>query len=230
MNSIMTKVWATLRRIGQGQRGIASIPLIIGGVSTLAVGATLAGTVMNAGTSASQNVDTALHDAINNEQGTIMLKGNVIGKASTTGSKGTMGQLIFTVSLASAGGSVDFTPPVPDPANTGLADPVNSTNTMVISYTDNYQHVDNLYWTINRIGRNDGSNMLTDNEMFQIVIGGSPTPGVNGGNLVNALSAKPLSTYTDFELEIKTAQGAGSTLNIQRSTPPSFNNIINFEY
>jgi archaellin len=229
MNGIITMLLATMRRIGRGEKGLASIPLIVGAVSTVAVGATLAGTVINAGSSASQNVDTALHNAIQNVQGTVMIRGNVLGKAATTGPNGKMGQIMFTVSLATTGGSIDFTPPTPDPANTGLADPNNSTNAIVISYTDKYQHVDNLYWTINRIGRNDGTNMLIDNEMFQVVIGGSPTPGVNGGNLVNALG-KPLSTYTAFEIEMKTAQGQSAMPTIQWSTPPNFDPVINFGY
>jgi archaellin len=130
------------------------------------------------------------------------------------------------LSLASGGGSIDFTPPIPSPDNSGIADPA-SQNIILISYTDAYQHVDNLYWTLKQSGKSNGNNLLEEDEIFQITVGGSSTPGQNGGNLVNAL-IKPLSTDTDFEITVQAPQGA--TLGIDRRTPPYFTNITNFRY
>lgn len=227
MNRILKKFIAVLQSVNRGEKGIATIPLILGTVSTLAVAGTLATAVVNQGSDASQEVEKMVQEAIQNVQGTYQLKGCFIGKAATTGPQGTIGQFTFTLALVSSGGCIDFTPPTATTDNTGLADPA-SNNVIVISYTDKYQHVENLYWTLGKCGKNDGDNLLEDNELFQITIGGSPAAGKNGGNMVDALS-RDLSTDTNFNIELKAPQ-SGATLRIERRTPSVIDNIVNFGY
>jgi archaellin len=224
MNRIWNKFIAILRGINRDEKGIAAMPTIVGAFSTLVVAGTLAGTVVDQGDDLSQEVQKVVQETIQNIEGTYQIKGCVIGRATATGSKGTIGQLTFTVSLASSGGCTDFTPPAASADNTGLSAP-DSNNIIIISYTDEYQHVENLYWTLEKLGKNDGDNFLEGNELFQITIGGNTTPGKNGGNMVDALS-QDLSTYTTFDIEIKTPQGV--TLRMEQTTPSSIENIVNF--
>ncbi len=215
-----------MRGIRRGQKGITTVQTVISGVSFLAVAGGFASAVVSAGMDASQESEQAVHEAIQNIQGTYQIKGPVIAKATTVGSSGTIGQITFTVALAGRGGIVDFTPPVPDAANNGIAG-AGSQNPIVISYSDKYQHIENLYWTIARLGRNNGDNLLEDGELFQITIGGGLVPGQTGGNLIDALPAK-LSTDTSFTIEMKGARGA--TLSFERRTPSSIDRIVNFRY
>jgi archaellin len=226
MNIFLKKIIEILRRISKEQRGIATIPTVLGVVSALAVAGTLANAVVYQGADVSQEAEQVVQETLQNIQGTYQLRGCPIGTAATTGPNGTIGQIIFTLALVSRGGYIDFTPPTPTADNTGLADPA-SNNIISISYTDKYQHAENLYWTIDTCGKNNGDNLLEYNELFQLTIGGSPVPGQNGGNMVDALG-KDLSTDTTFNIEMKAPQG--TTLRLERRTPPNIDTIVNFHY
>lgn len=215
-----------LGRIYREQSGIAAIPAAIGAVSLLTVAGvagTFASGVVSNGTDASQEVEKAVHEAIQNIQDTYQIRGSIIGIAATSSANGAIAQLTFTVALASGGGAVDFTPPAATVDNTGLAAPVSS-NSIIISYSDEHQHVENLYWTTSKYGRNDGDDVLEEEEMFQITIGGDAVAGKNGGNLVDALD-KDLSASTAFALELKTSKGA--TMRVERRTPSSISKVVN---
>jgi archaellin len=226
VNGMLIKLIQSLRKIGGEEKGFATIPTIIGAVSAIAVAGTLANAVVYQGSDLSQQAEQMVQETLQNIQGTYQLKGGIIATADETGSKGTIGQLTFTLALVSGGGHVDFTPPTPSAENNGLSAP-DSNNTIVISYTDKYQHVDNLFWTLEQYGKNNGDNYLEEGELFQITVGGSKAAGQNGGNLVDALDTD-LSTDTVFDIEVKASQGA--TLRIERRTPSYIDNIIDFRY
>src|ERR1035441_7226271 len=142
MYSFFGKVIGFLQKFNRSQRGIAAIPTIITTVSFVAAAGTLGTAVVNSGSQASQQAEQVIHETIANIQGTYQLRGSVIGVASKTGASGSLGQIIFDLSLASGGGSIDFTPPIPSADNSGIADP-SSQNIIIISYTDANQHVSN---------------------------------------------------------------------------------------
>ena len=50
---------------------------------------------------------------------------------------------------------------------------------VVLSYYDEFNKVDDLYWTVQKCGSSDGDNLLDENEMFQITIG-NPVNGEGG--------------------------------------------------
>ena len=58
---------------------------------------------------------------------------------------------------------------------TGLASTSTHTNKVVINYIDKNQKVNNLYWTVTKLGNDNGNNLLEQNEKFQITIGGTAT-------------------------------------------------------
>ncbi len=70
---------------------------------------------------------------------------------------------------AIGGEPVDFTHPNGSSSNTGLV-ASGSNNTVVISYTDEDQRVEDLYWTKTELS-GDGDEMLEAGEKFQITIG-----------------------------------------------------------
>lgn len=226
MNSVVRKILSTLQRFIREEKGLTTVPTIIGTVSAMAVAGSLANAIINEGTDLANTTEQIVQEAIEGIQGTFQLRGGVIGNAVTDGQDGAIGQLTFTVALVSRNGSVDFTPPYPSSQNTGISAP-DSENTIVISYSDKYQYIDDLYWTLEKCGKDNGNNLLEGDELFKITIGGNPVPSQDGGNLIDALDTD-LSTDTSFSLEIKSARGA--LLCIERKTPSCIRDIVNFRY
>jgi flagellin FlaB len=224
MNNLIKAIAKLFRTMRSSQQGFTAIQTAVVAVASLAVAGTLGTSLVSAGLDAADETEQMIHTAIQNIQGTFDIRGSVLGKSTTTGSSGTIGQLTFSVALVLSDGSIDFTPPNPSPENNGLAGP-DSKNVITISYTDDYQHVDNLYWTIEKLGKDDGDYILNGKEMYQITIGGNKTPSKNGGNLIDALDPL-LSTSTKFSLDVKSPQGANMVL--ERTTPSYIQNIVNF--
>jgi hypothetical protein len=226
MNAILGNFIQFLRGLVNQEKGFTAIQTAIGVVSSVAVAGTLGTAVVNSASDASEQTQQAVEQAITNIQGTYDLRGSVIGIASKTGSEGSLGQLTFSIALVSSDGAMDFTPPSPSPDNTGLAGP-ESKNIIVISYTDENQYVDNLYWTVSKLGSDNGDYILEGKEMYQITIGGSRVAGEKGGNLVDALNPD-LSTYDKFSIDIKSPQSP--ILMLERTTPAYIHNIVKFGY
>jgi hypothetical protein len=224
MPGILEKLIKGLGRVFSQQKGFTTLQMAIGTATALVVAGGLTTTAVVSSDDLASEVDNQITQAMKNITATYMIRSSIYGQATAEGPRGALGQLIFTVGLVTAGGSADFTPPLPSPDNTGLA-AAGSQNTIVISYTDDNQHIDNLYWTVTPIGQNDGDYILEEHEQFQITLGGSINPSENGGNLVNALST-PLTTNNTFSIEMGSAQGA--VLAFDRTTPSYFKKLINF--
>ena len=154
-----------------------------------------------------------------------MVKSPIYAKAATIGPQGTICQLSFNVALVCSDGFIDFTPPTASPENNGLAGP-DSTNLIVISYTDANQHVDNLYWTVAKLGKDNGNDLLEGSEMYQITVGGNPVAGIDGGNLVDALNSD-LSTNTEFVIDMGAPQSA--ILHLEGKTTASLKKMNVFQ-
>jgi hypothetical protein len=128
-------------------------------------------------------------------QATLEVKGDVY--AYGTGSAGnlTVTSVSFTLTNAENGQAVDLTP------NTG-----NSTAVTVISYTDQNQHVSELPWTVQWIGKNNGNNLLEQDEQAVVTV------------YFSGLTTAP-GTYSTFTIEVKPVTGA--SLIINRTLPAS---------
>jgi flagellin FlaB len=199
------------------EKGITGLETAIILIAFVVVAAVFAYTALSAGLFATQKSQEAVYSGLKEAQSTMELKGSVIATANTTGASGIIGEISFTVSNVLGGESIDFTPP------SGGASGVTtgSANKVVINYNDDAQEVNNLYWTITKVGTDDNDNMLEAGEKFQINVGDS----VNGnGNLRDAL-ATDLSTNDVFSLSVVTPVGA--ILIIERTTPPSLDTINN---
>ena len=94
---------------------------------------------------------------------------------------------------------------------------------MVLSYVDQDQHVNDLYWTVTKLGSADADELLEQNEKFEIVIGGD-TAGSGAGNLIDALTTD-LTVNKTFSIIVTTPVGA--VLEIERTTPAYIDTIMN---
>jgi archaeal flagellin FlaB len=203
------------------ERGITGLETAIILIAFVVVAAVFAYTVLSAGLFSTQKSQEAIYSGLEQAQSTLEIKGGVIAKAENTGDGGYLSQITFTISNALGGEPVNFTEPNATAGHTGLAD-TSSSNVVVISYIDQDQRVDDLYWTVTKLGSANDNNLLESNEKFQITIGDT-TAGDGGGNLVNALSPH-LTISKSFSIELKSPIGA--VLTFERTTPPYIDNVM----
>ena len=212
-----------LLKLHKGQKGITGLETAIILIAFVVVAAVFAYTVLSAGLFATQKSQEAVYSGLKEAQGSLELRSGVIATAGTPGSDGTVKQISFIVSNALGGEPMDFTAPTANTSdNTGVA-ASNGDNKVVISYVDQDQTKDDLYWTVTKLGDSDDDDLLEQHEKFQITIGNTTT-GAGGGNLINALDPD-LTVNKEFSIIVSTPVGA--VLEIERTTPVYIDNIMN---
>ena len=210
-----------LKKFINREKGITGLETAIILIAFVVVAAVFAYTTLSAGLFSTQKSQEAVYSGLKEAQSTLELKGNVIATANGTGSDGVVKQISFTVANVLGGEAIDFTPPTADNA-TGTA-ASDSSNKVVINYIDSNQNVNDLYWSITKLGGSDSDDLLENNEKFKITIG-SATAGAGAGNLIDALSTD-LNINTEFSLIINTPVGA--ILEIERTIPAYIDTIMN---
>jgi flagellin FlaB len=212
-----------LKKFFRHEQGITGLETAIILIAFVVVAAVFAYTALSAGLFSTQKSQEAVYSGLKEAQSTLELRGGIIAKAQTTGDSGTIKQVSFVISNVLGGEPMDFTPPTENTSNTGTA-ATDSSNKVIINYIDEYQTVNDLYWTINKLGNADSDNLLEQNEKFEITIG-SDNATDDGGNLYDALSTNRLTVNRTFNLEVLTPVGA--VLTIERTTPAYIDSIIN---
>ena len=210
-----------LLKLHKGQKGITGLETAIILIAFVVVAAVFAYTVLSAGLFATQKSQEAVYSGLKEAQGSLELRSGVIATANTTGDSGNVQQISFVVSNALGGEPIDFTAPDADNA-TGLA-ATDSSNKVVISYVDQDQAKNDLYWTVTKLGNADDDELLEQYEKFKVIIGDT-TPGSGAGNLCDALSTA-LTVNKTFSIIVSTPVGA--VLEIERTTPAYIDTIMN---
>ena len=211
-----------LRKLRGEEKGITGLETAIILIAFVVVAAVFAYTALSAGLFSTQKSQEAVYAGLKEARSTLELRGAVIATANNTGASGTIKQLSFTVGSVLGGEAIDFTAPTAASDNAGVAN-TSSSNKVVISYIDQDQKVNDLYWTVTKLGDDDGDDLLELNEKFEITIGSSSVSS-GGGNLVDALTTDLVVNKT-FTIEVKTPVGA--ILNIERTTPAYIDTIMN---
>jgi len=211
-----------LKRVRKNEKGITGLETAIILIAFVVVAAVFAYTVLSAGLFSTQKSQEAVYSGLKEAQSSLVLKGGIIATSESAGASGNVSQLSFVVSNALGGEPIDFTPPDAASDNGGIADG-DSSNKVVIDYIDADQHVNDLYWTLDKLGGSDDDNLLEREEKFQITIGNA-TASAGGGNLLNALTTN-LTTSKKFSIVVNTP--AGAVLEIERTTPAYMDTIVN---
>jgi len=200
------------------EKGITGLETAIILIAFVVVAAVFAYTALSAGLFSTQKAQEAVYSGLKEAQSTLELKGGIIATGNVTGASGSIGQLTFTVANVLGGEPVDFTEPSGGAA--GIA--TGNDHKVVINYIDNAQQITDLYWTVDKMGNDDGDYLLETGEKFQITVG--DIDGGAAGNLVQALFPN-LSVNQRFSITVMTPIGA--ILTIERTTPPYIDKIIN---
>ncbi|MBN1190647.1 MAG: hypothetical protein JXA46_12910 [Dehalococcoidales bacterium] len=120
--------------------------------------------------------------------------------------------IILTLSLATGGQPVDFSPGSGSSAGLWTAP---KTNKMVVNYNDSYSHFTDVVWSATWIGNTNGDYMLDPGEKIKLTI---------SLDAVNATSNKVDANH-QFTLEIKSPKGA--VLSFERTMPARLYGIDN---
>lgn len=211
-----------LKKIFRREKGITGLETAIILIAFVVVAAVFAYTVLSAGLFSTQKSQEAIYSGLQEAQSTLEIRGGVVARADTTGDTGTIKQVTFVLSNVLGGDPIDFTAPTANSSNTGTA-ASSSNNKVIINYIDQDQTVNDLYWTVTKLGNSDEDDLLEQNEKFQIVVGSSAN-GTGGGNLIDALGTD-LTVNKTFSLEVLTPVGA--ILTLERTTPAYIDSIIN---
>ncbi len=212
-----------LFRVHRGQKAITGLETAIILIAFVVVAAVFAYTVLSAGLFSTQKSSEAVYAGLREARATLELKGAVIATAGDIGAAGTIKQVSFIVSNVLGGEAVDFTTPTANTSsNNGVASP-GSSNKIVLSYIDQDQKVNDLFWTVNKLGDANANQLLEQNEKFEVVIGNTSN-STGGGNLISALTTA-LTVNKTFTIEVKPPIGA--VLNIERTTPAYIDTIMN---
>jgi len=202
---MLKRLAKTMRR---DERGITGLETAIILIAFVVVASVFAYTVLSAGIFSSQKGQEAVYTGLQTARSTLALKGDVVAE----GNSSQINTLVICVANALNGEPIDLTAPLAGTGNESGKAAGNSSNVVVVSYSDSAQRVDDLHWTATQLGNTtSGNNILGPGQTFQMTIDLTAT-GINVG------------TYKTFDIDIKPP--VGSVLTIERTTPAALDNYM----
>lgn len=193
------KLMNIVKKLHRDENGITALETAIILIAFIVVASVFAFSILSAGTYSTERGKEAVFAGLEEVQASMEVKGAVIATAATTGTTGTIDELIFTVGNVVGGEPIDL----------------NDTNrVLVISYRDQTQQVNALDWTMDWVVRNDADDLLDTGELAEITV---PL----------ATLTNDLGINTEFTLEMKPPMG--STITLQRTTPAYFDDVIDLQ-
>ena len=191
------------RRLKGGQKGITGLETAIILIAFVIVASVFSYVVLTSGLFASQKAKVAIQSGLEETGSTIELKGNILGRMAG----GVLTTVYFTVGIPPGGNSVDFTPSTAE-----------ATSLVVISYSDAYQIIPTVNWTLTKLNTSATDNMLEGNRLFLITVDLTAAS-------TNVTEDQKLKAYHKFSLEVKPPVGA--IVNIERTIPNKINDVVN---
>ena len=186
-----------IRRMHRDQEGITGLETAIILIAFVIVASVFAYVVLSAGLYSSQKAKDAVYAGLESTMSTVELKGSVIAKMESS----VVTEIYLFVGIPAAGHPVDFT------------STANSTNRVVISYSDADNMIPSVNWTLQKLSAINTDNLLDKNELFMVTVDLTTTDNVSIG------------PYHEFALEIKPP--AGPVLAIERTVPGRVSQYVN---
>ena len=204
------------KRVHADQREITGLETAIILIAFVVVASVFAYTVLSAGIFSSEKGKEAIHSGLQQARGNVEIVGGLIAKdtggpTNSTNGDDVVDQIIFTLANALDGEAIDLTPTVDSDNDGDLGDETGATHTMIISYVDNNQRVDDIAWTKTEVGKGDGDDLLEPGEKMQITVN------------VSQLLFKVLADGK-FTLEGKPDRGSSYTL--ERTLPSNIDEVM----
>jgi flagellin FlaB len=232
-------MFKTSRGQENGQRGITGLETAIILIAFVVVASVFAFTVLSTGIFSSERSKETVFAGLDEVRSSLETRGSVIaykGRVGTTDSFDTIYKVVFVVSNAVQGESINLTPPYTTNGAGDDPDVVSGAQyRTVISYTDSDQFVNDLPWTISWPGYSNGDNLLDAGEKAEITVwlfdrdngvtNATDNDGIKVSSTGGLTSATTIPDENDkFTLEVKPESGA--TLNIERRLPAALSTIM----
>lgn len=193
------KLMNVVKKLHRDENGITALETAIILIAFIVVASVFAFSILSAGTYSTERGKEAVFAGLEEVQASIEVKGAIIATSATTGTGGTVEQLIFTVGNVVGGEPIDLN---------------DANRVMIISYRDQTQQINALDWTMDWVVRNDSDDLLDSGELAEITV---PL----------AALTNDLGINTEFTLEMKPPMG--STITLQRTTPAYFDEVIDLQ-
>jgi archaeal flagellin FlaB len=200
------KLIRTMSGLHEDQRGMTGLETAIILIAFVTVAAVFAYAVLSAGLFSAERGKEAVYAGLAEAKSNMEISGSVIVYADNVSE--TANKILFTLKNAIAGSPIDLAP------CDGTA---TAQNKCVISFLTATDYINNVKWTKNALGTDNGDNLLQPGEQFEITI------DLNDMGTGKALSEN-LSVNDSFNIQVKPA--LGSTLTIQRTLPAGFDSIM----
>lgn len=252
----------SITRGTRNERGITGLETAIILIAFVVVAAVFAYTVLSAGLFSTQKSSEAVYQGLEETRSTIELRGGITAYASsgsgTTGdtvdrSNGTSNlstsgsivtRIAFTIANVMGGEPIDLSAPWSLTTN-GTIDPPtdivaasSDEHVMIIAYDDMNKQFSDCEWTRTWIGKNDGDNLLEQDEKALICVwlveyGTNDEFRLDASGSTNGsffsddddTNSRLIQTNHEFRLQVKPTEGAA--LNIERRTPGRLDAVMN---
>ena len=191
---MIDKFMKAMHRLHKNQRGMTGLETAIILIAFVTVASVFGYAVLSAGIFSAEKGKETVYAGLEQAKSSMELKGSVI---ATSSDNSTVDSIKFVVANAIAGKPIDLTAP-PD-------------NKTIIAYSDTDTYKNNVAWTVNFIGSNDGDILLEKGEQAEITV------DVASGNIT-------LEANDVFCLQVKPPHG--SVLTIERTIPANIDTIM----
>ncbi len=198
-----------LTKLIRDQRGITGLETAIILIAFVVVASVFAYTVLSAGIFSSEKGKEAIHSGLQQARGSMIVVGPVVAK--DTDSDNDIDQVIFSVANALDGEPIDLSTTTDADSDGLLSDEATKSHLAIVSILDSVQQVADAAWTVTKMGKGDGDNLLEPGEQFEITVS------------LTALTVA-LDAYDTFTIEVKPE--SGSTLTLERTLPAVIDDVM----
>jgi len=191
------KIMGALKRGYRNEKGITGLETAIILIAFVTVAAVFGYAVLSAGIFSAEKGKETVYLGLQEAKSTMEITGSVI--ATGDNATQTASTLVFTLRNAVAGEPIDVTTPA-----AGL-------NKCILAYIDDAQYHNDVMWTLDWVGYNDGDSLLEIGEKAQITFDCTDIDGA-------AAALNPtLGPNETFTLEFKPP--AGAVVAVERIVP-----------
>jgi len=150
----MNKFMKAMSRLHKDERGLTGLETAIILIAFVTVAAVFGYAVLSAGLFSAERGKETIYAGLEQAKSNMEVSGSVIA----TSTNDTLDEILVTVKNAIAGNPLDMTP---------CDGTDNATNKCVISLTTDADYLNNIKWTKDSIGADDGDNLLEIGEQLK---------------------------------------------------------------
>lgn len=144
-------MFRNMQKLHQDERGLTALETAIILIAFIVVASVFAFTILSAGTFSTERGKEAVYAGLGEVQASMEVKGSVIAQATSTGSAGSVDELVFTVGNVVGGEPIDM-------------------DRVLTNYRDEVQYTSSISTTVTFIGESDGDQLLERGEIAQVTI------------------------------------------------------------